>query len=229
MSDWEDFCEANGWNVGSADDYEKFLDSLEDRHRRRTQSNYQPEDLTGDHYFSTFLEASDWAKSNPGKPISRSPDGNGYIARREVNAMSDTLQARLDKFDKEVQDWHKTLDKPLEKSDYYDCPNAEIQLPKAKPIRLKSVSVPKGVELKLRENYEVTSKHEWFETIWGISKYKKYNISACTIKSVGISHAGKCWAVSKGEHGQDLVYLIEHPERFFIIPTEQGFDGRRSN
>jgi|SRR5690606_16331369 len=30
MSDWEDFCEANGWSIGSSEDYESFLDSLED-------------------------------------------------------------------------------------------------------------------------------------------------------------------------------------------------------
>ena len=175
-------------------------------------------------YFETFQDATAWAKCNPGRGVIRSPDGNGYIARLEVNAVSDSLQARLDKFSKEVQDWHKTLDKPLEKSDYYDSPNAEVQLPKAKLIRLKSVPVPKGVERKLRENYEVTSKHEWFEMIWGISQYKKYNIPACNIKSVGISHADRCWAVSKGKHGQNLVYLIENPERFFIFPTAQDFE-----
>ena len=221
MSDWENFCESNGWSMGPVRDYEKFLDSLEDRPRRRAQSNYQPEDLTGNHHFSTFREAIEWAKNNPGKSIARSPDGNGYIARPEENTMSDTLKIRPDKFSKQVQDWHQNLDKPLEKSDYYDCPNAEIQLPKSKPIILKTVPIPKGIERKLRENYEVTSKHEWFETIWGISQYKKYNILACSIISVGISHAGRCWAVSKGQHGQDLVYLIERPERFFIIPTAQ--------
>ena len=28
--------------------------------------------------FSTFQEASNWAKSNPGKSFKRSPDGNGF-------------------------------------------------------------------------------------------------------------------------------------------------------
>lgn len=31
MSDWEDFCDSNGWNIGSEDDYDRFLDSLEDK------------------------------------------------------------------------------------------------------------------------------------------------------------------------------------------------------
>lgn len=31
MSDWEDYCESNGWNIGSADDYDRFLRSLEDK------------------------------------------------------------------------------------------------------------------------------------------------------------------------------------------------------
>lgn len=39
MSDWEDYCEANGWNVGSADDYESFLDSLEDNDSDIRQSS----------------------------------------------------------------------------------------------------------------------------------------------------------------------------------------------
>lgn len=225
MSDWEDFCESNGWNSGSEEDYEKFLDSLEDRPRRRIKREYNSATSVESLYFATFQEAVEWAKNNPGRVITRAPGENGYIARPEENSMSDTPQARPDKFSKEIQDWHKTLDKPLEKSDYDDCPNAEIQLPKAKPIRLKSVPVPKGVERMLRENYEVTSRHEWFEMIWGIYQYKKYNINACSIKSVGISHAGKCWAVSSGKHGQDLVYLIENPERFFIIPTAQELDG----
>ncbi|GGH97198.1 hypothetical protein [Pseudomonas fluvialis] len=30
MSEWEDFCDSNGWNTGSEDDNDHFLDSLED-------------------------------------------------------------------------------------------------------------------------------------------------------------------------------------------------------
>lgn len=29
MSEWEEYCDSNGWNIGSAADYETFLDSLE--------------------------------------------------------------------------------------------------------------------------------------------------------------------------------------------------------
>lgn len=32
-------------------------------------------------YFETFQEAMVWAKSNPGKTITRSSDGNGYIKK----------------------------------------------------------------------------------------------------------------------------------------------------
>lgn len=31
-------------------------------------------------HFGTFDEAKEWAKSNPGRSISRSPDGHGFIA-----------------------------------------------------------------------------------------------------------------------------------------------------
>lgn len=32
-------------------------------------------------HFDSFQEAMAWAKSNPGKTITRSPDGNGYIRK----------------------------------------------------------------------------------------------------------------------------------------------------
>ena len=32
-------------------------------------------------YFETFEEATSWAKENPGKTITRAPDGNGYIEK----------------------------------------------------------------------------------------------------------------------------------------------------
>ena len=32
-------------------------------------------------YFETFQEAMAWAKRNPGKTITRSPDGNGFIKK----------------------------------------------------------------------------------------------------------------------------------------------------
>ena len=41
-------------------------------------SYYEKKDLD---YFETFQEAMAWAKSNPGKTITRSPDGNGYIKK----------------------------------------------------------------------------------------------------------------------------------------------------
>ncbi|HHQ4563309.1 TPA: hypothetical protein ACSP13_002826 [Aeromonas veronii] len=37
--------------------------------------------LTNKRHFSTFEEAKVWAKSNPGKVISRSPTGEGYIEK----------------------------------------------------------------------------------------------------------------------------------------------------
>ncbi len=33
-------------------------------------------------WFSTAIEAQDWAKKNIGKTITRSPDGNGYIVKK---------------------------------------------------------------------------------------------------------------------------------------------------
>lgn len=42
MSDWEDYCESNGWSIGSEADYDKFLDSLEDRPRSPKQAGKLP-------------------------------------------------------------------------------------------------------------------------------------------------------------------------------------------
>lgn len=37
---------------------------------------------TVDKYFETFEKAISWAKVNPGKKITRSPDGKGFIAKK---------------------------------------------------------------------------------------------------------------------------------------------------
>ena len=53
---------------------------------RETQTEPSPRAVKGTDpnaslYFETFSEAMDWAKQNPGQSISRSPDGNGFIAK----------------------------------------------------------------------------------------------------------------------------------------------------
>jgi len=70
MSDWEEFCESNGWNAGSKEDYDKFLASLEDSPPRSRSSQ-------GLH-FATF-EAMAWARSNVGKSFTRHPSGTGFV------------------------------------------------------------------------------------------------------------------------------------------------------
>jgi hypothetical protein len=40
------------------------------------QKNHEPE------HFSTFEEAIDWAKNNPGRTITKSPSGNGFIIKK---------------------------------------------------------------------------------------------------------------------------------------------------
>ena len=35
-------------------------------------------------HFKTFAEAAAWAKCNPGRSVSRSPDGDGFIANQGV-------------------------------------------------------------------------------------------------------------------------------------------------
>ncbi|MFA7503600.1 MAG: hypothetical protein WCZ28_02765 [Burkholderiaceae bacterium] len=77
MSDWEEFCESNGWNAGSPEDYDKFLDSLEDKPRRRRDLAVLQ--------FATFDEAKEWAKTNPGKSFTRNPNGPGFIPVRKRN------------------------------------------------------------------------------------------------------------------------------------------------
>lgn len=80
MSDWEDFCDSNGWNIGSEADYDRFLDSLEDRPARRTR---QPGALQNQEalYFSSFEEAKQWAMNNIGQSFTRSSDGSGFIPK----------------------------------------------------------------------------------------------------------------------------------------------------
>jgi hypothetical protein len=75
MSDWEEFCESNGWNAGSSEDYDKFLGSLEDRPKRRKDA--------ADLQFATFGEAKAWAKMNTGKSFTRNPNGPGFIPVRK--------------------------------------------------------------------------------------------------------------------------------------------------
>jgi len=74
MGDWEEFCEANGWNVGSEDDYDAFLDSLEDRSSRRPAGSSRTSTQ-----FATFQEAKAWAVSNPGRSFTRAPTGSGFV------------------------------------------------------------------------------------------------------------------------------------------------------
>lgn len=66
MSEWEDFCESNGWNAGVESDYDKFLDSLEGE-----------DELI----FHSFQEASQWSMKNNGAPFTRSPDGKSFIPK----------------------------------------------------------------------------------------------------------------------------------------------------
>lgn len=75
MSEWEDFCESNGWNAGSEGDYDRFLDSLEDRPvsrgRRGGGFNFPT-------VFETFQEASAWSKDNGGASFTRTADGKYF-------------------------------------------------------------------------------------------------------------------------------------------------------
>ncbi|WP_139211057.1 hypothetical protein [Azotobacter beijerinckii] len=70
MSDWEEFCESKGLNIGSEDDYNKLLNSLEDSLKKLSSP-----------FFKTFEEAKYWAKENIGKSFIRSPDGSGFVPK----------------------------------------------------------------------------------------------------------------------------------------------------
>lgn len=76
MSDWAEFCEVNGWNAGSVDDYEQFLDSLEEAPTRRAPPGAPLEERV---HFTTFAAAVAWAKSHPGRAITRSVDGTLFV------------------------------------------------------------------------------------------------------------------------------------------------------
>lgn len=82
MSDWEDFCESKGWNSGSEADYDKFIDSLEDRTARRTSVKGEVVSNTETIFFTSFDEAKQWAKNNVGQTFTRSPDGSGFISKK---------------------------------------------------------------------------------------------------------------------------------------------------
>lgn len=77
MSDWEEFCEANGWNVGSSEDYDRFLESLE-RDQGESRNPYAESDSL---YFDTYANAVKWAKSNPGRTVRRAENGVGFEAK----------------------------------------------------------------------------------------------------------------------------------------------------
>lgn len=73
-SDWEDFCESNGWNISSENDYERFLESLE-----RGRCPDKNSDLIPSHqHFDSYQEAVNWAKANPGRAIKRAVSGQGF-------------------------------------------------------------------------------------------------------------------------------------------------------
>jgi len=74
MSDWEDFCDANGFS-NDADGYENFLDSLEGS---GPSYIYEDEELE---FFETFREASEWAKANVGKAFTRAFGGRGFVPK----------------------------------------------------------------------------------------------------------------------------------------------------
>lgn len=83
MSDWEDFCDSKGWNIGSEADYDKFLDSLEDKPVRGALVKRE---MAPNHemiFFSSFEEAKQWAKNNVGQAFTRSPDGSGFISKKK--------------------------------------------------------------------------------------------------------------------------------------------------
>lgn len=77
MSDWEEFCEANGWNAGSAEDYDKFLESLEHEPRDVHNLNNDNDRL----HFDTYENATKWARANPGRTIRRAESGIGFEAK----------------------------------------------------------------------------------------------------------------------------------------------------
>jgi hypothetical protein len=85
MSDWEDFCDSKGWNAGSEADYDRFLDSLEDKPARgavvRREMGQNHEMI----FFSSFEEAKQWAKNNVGQVFTRSADGSGFISIKKKN------------------------------------------------------------------------------------------------------------------------------------------------
>ncbi len=78
MSDWEDFCEANG----VANDefaYDKlsaiYHDDYDEDKRKNRSARFSKQ------RFDSFQKALAWSKSNPGKVIMPSPDGNGYVEK----------------------------------------------------------------------------------------------------------------------------------------------------
>lgn len=99
-SEWGEFCEANGWNPGSEEDYDKFLESLEAGSEARSGpdrllgslrfdtyeqalkwATTRPDDLLESPRFDTYEQAVKWAKANPGIAVGRTVDGRGFEAK----------------------------------------------------------------------------------------------------------------------------------------------------
>jgi hypothetical protein len=71
VGDWEKFCESRGMSVGSPDDYDHLIRSLEDRPPRFRRDVGV--------YFNSFQEAKAWAMRNVGRAFTRSTDGTGFV------------------------------------------------------------------------------------------------------------------------------------------------------
>lgn len=81
MGDWEDV-------YGAGADFDAIIDGYNaDYFResralaRRGRSRSTREAATSGIRFETFAEAAAWARSHPGKSVTRCPDGNGFIGK----------------------------------------------------------------------------------------------------------------------------------------------------
>lgn len=192
MSDWEDFCESKGWNPGSEEDYEKFLEGLEERPIADTCEEVQNKEQLNENreFFYTFKEALAWAKERPGRAFTRSIDGNHFSKKKNLNppskdksadlhqvALTETFEKTISELSPHVTNIYHTASSRFRKEAFVSD-LSKLNKPQIKTLIsiLEKYTEREKIELKNRkkhirmnrlkaENYGVDETLQWIDVI----------------------------------------------------------------
>lgn len=78
MSDWEEYCDSIGMNIGDSDAYDRWIDRLDERPDSKPWPGRPRRLEDGRLQFANFGDACFWARFNPGISFTAAPDG-GYV------------------------------------------------------------------------------------------------------------------------------------------------------